>query len=431
MEKLSRFKITKVHAREILDCRWNPTVQVDVYVNGEYAGSGNVPSGRSTGTNEAMELRDGDKRYAGQGVQIAVKNVNEIIGPELVGMDVTEQRRIDEKLIQLDGTENKSHLGANAVMPVSLAVAYAAANSLQIPLYRYLNPNAHVLPVPLLNLINGGKLTSNDLDFQEICIFPIGAETFKEALEIGHAVNSELYEIILEKYGKLAVNVGDEGGFATPITDVRVAMEHLALAVERSGYTNKIVYGFDCAATHLYDNETKVYTVQGEQFTTDDMIDFFKDLLKTYPIATIEDPLDENDVEGFKKIKEELNVQIIGDDFFCTNPRLMKPRIEADAANALLWKFNQVGTLSQAFDAANLAYRSGYGVMVSERSGETEDSAIADLCVALDAGQIKTGAGVRGERTAKYNRLLQIEEQLGSLACYAGENFTNPYKISF
>jgi enolase len=428
---MSKLNITKVHAREILDCRWNPTVQVDVWVNGDHAGSGNVPSGRSTGSNEAKELRDGEKRYAGQGVLKAVENVNNIIGPSLVGMDVTEQRRIDEKLIQLDGTTNKSNLGANAVMPVSLAAAYAAANSLKLPLYRYLNPNAHVLPVPLLNLINGGKLTSNDLDFQELCIFPIGAETFKESMVIGHAVNCELYEIILAKYGKLAVNVGDEGGFATPITDVKVAMEHLALAVQRSGYDDKIVYGFDCAATHLYDKETKLYTVQGEKYNTDDMINFFKDLMKTYPIVSIEDPLDENDVEGFKKIKKELGIQIVGDDLFCTNPALMTPRIEAGAANALLWKFNQVGTLSQAIDAANLAYRSGYGVMVSERSGETEDSAIADLVVALDAGQIKTGAGVRSERTAKYNRLLQIEEQLGSLAKYAGKNFSNPYKISF
>ncbi|MGE4284601.1 MAG: phosphopyruvate hydratase [Clostridia bacterium] len=428
---MSKVKVTKIQAREILDCRWAPTVQVDVWVNDEYAGSGNVPAGRSTGSNEAKELRDGEKRYAGLGVQKAVKNVNEVIAPALIGMDVTEQRRIDEKLIQLDGTSNKSNLGANAIMPVSLAVAYAAANTLGLPLYRYLNPNAHILPVPLLNLLNGGKLTSNDLDFQEFCIFPIGAETFKQSMEIGHAVNCELYEIVLSRYGKLACNTGDEGGFATPITDVMEAMEVLSLAVERSGYANKIVYGFDCAATHLYDKETKLYTIQGEKMTTDDVISFFKDMMKKYPIASIEDPLDEDDIEGFKKIKQELGIQIIGDDLFCTNPELMKPRIEAGAANALLWKFNQVGSLSQAIDAANLAYRSGYGIMVSERSGETEDSAIADLVVALDAGQIKTGAGVRSERTAKYNRLLQIEEQLGSLARYAGKDFANPYKISF
>ncbi len=426
---MAKFQITKVQAREIIDCRWNPTVQVDIWVNNELAGSGNVPSGRSTGTNEAVELRDGEKRYNGNGVKKAVKNVNEIIEPAINGMDVTQQRKIDEKLIKLDGTENKSNLGANAIMPVSLACAYAAANLLGLSLYRYLNPNAHILPVPLFNLINGGKLTSNDLDFQEFCIFPIGAKSFKHSLEIGRAVNDELAEIILERYGKLALNVGDEGGFATPITDVMEAMEVLSLAVVNSGYENEIVYGFDCAATHLYDKERKVYTVQGEEYDTDGMVQFFKDLMKKYPIATIEDPMDEDDVEGFKKITEELDTQIVGDDFFCTNPNLMKPRIKEKGANALLWKFNQVGTLSEALDAANLAYRSGYGVMVSERSGETEDSAISDLVVALDAGQIKTGAGVRGERTAKYNRLLQIEEELGSSAKYAGRNFANTYKI--
>lgn len=426
---MSKFTITKVIAREIIDCRWNPTVQVDVWVNGELAGSGNVPSGRSTGSNEAMELRDGEKRYGGNGVTKAVNNVNEIIAPALIGMDVTQQRKIDEKLIALDGTENKTNLGANAVMPVSLACAYAGAKSLGLPLYRYLNPNAHILPVPLFNLLNGGKLTSNDLDFQEFCIFPVGADTFKHALEIGRAVNDELAKIVLERYGKLALNVGDEGGFATPINDVMEAMEVLSLAVNNSGYADKIMYGFDCAATHLYDKERKIYTVQGKEYDSDGMVQFFKDLMKDYPIATIEDPMDEDDIEGFVKITKELGIQIVGDDFFCTNKKLMKPRIDQGGANALLWKFNQVGTLSEALDAANLAYRSGYGVMVSERSGETEDSAIADLVVALDAGQIKTGAGVRGERTAKYNRLLQIEEELGSLARYAGKEFANPYRI--
>ena len=426
---MTKFQITKVHAREIIDARWNPTVQVDVWVNGELAGSGNVPSGRSTGSNEAMELRDGEKRYGGNGVTKAVNNVNEIIAPALIGMDVTQQRVIDAKLIELDGTENKTNLGANAVMPVSLACAYAGAKSLGLPLYRYINPNAHVLPVPLFNLLNGGKLTSNDLDFQEFCIFPIGADSFKHALEIGRAVNDELAKIVLERYGKLALNVGDEGGFATPINDVMEAMEVLSLAVKNSGYEDLIVYGFDCAATHLYDKERKIYTVQGKEYDSDGMIQFFKDLMEKYPIGTIEDPMDEDDIEGFAKITKELGIQIIGDDFFCTNSRLMKPRIDQGGANALLWKFNQVGTLSEALDAANLAYRSGYGVMVSERSGETEDSAIADLVVALDAGQIKTGAGVRGERTAKYNRLLQIEEELGSLARYAGREFANTYRI--
>ncbi|MFZ7943846.1 phosphopyruvate hydratase [Neobacillus sp. 19] len=427
---MSKFIITNIVAREIIDCRWNPTVQVDVYINNELKGSGNVPSGRSTGSNEAFELRDGEKRYGGMGVQKAVSNVNNIIAKELIGMDVTNQRKIDEVLISLDESANKKNLGANALMPVSLACAYAAANSLNLPLYRYLNPNAHILPVPLFNLLNGGKLTSNDLDFQEFCIFPTGADSFKHALEIGRAVNDELAKIVLEKYGKLALNVGDEGGFATPITDVFEAMEVLSTAVNNSGYADLIEYGFDCAATHLYDKERKVYTIQGKEYDADGIVQFFRDLMKTYPIATIEDPMDEDDVEGFRKITQELGIQIVGDDFFCTNPRIMKPKIEKGGANALLWKFNQVGTLSEAIDAASLAYRSGYGVMVSERSGETEDSAIADLVVALDAGQIKTGAGVRGERTAKYNRLLQIEEELGSLARYAGKEYRNTYRVT-
>ena len=238
-----------------------------------------------------------------------------------------------------------------------------------------------------------------------------------------------VYHIILERYGKLALNVGDEGGFATPINDVMEAMEVLSTAVNNSGYADKILYGFDCAATHLYDKERKVYTVQGKEYDSAGMIQFFKDLMEKYPIGSIEDPMDEDDIEGFANITKELGIQIVGDDFFCTNSKLMVPRIDQGGANALLWKFNQVGTLSEALDAASLAYRSGYGVMVSERSGETEDSAIADLVVALDAGQIKTGAGVRGERTAKYNRLLQIEEELGSLARYAGRDFANPYRI--
>lgn len=428
---MSKFIITNVVAREIIDCRWTPTVQVDVWVNNQLCGTANVPSGRSTGSNEAVELRDGGSRYGGYGVLNAVNNVNEIIAPSLIGMDVTQQRIIDKKLIDLDGTKNKAKLGSNAIAPVSLAIAYSAAKCLGLPLYKYLNPNAHILPVPLFNLLNGGKLTSNDLDFQEFCIFPVGANSFSHALEIGRAVNDELAKIILNRYGKLALNVGDEGGFATPINDVMEAMEVLSLAVNNSGYADKIEYGFDCAASELYDNERKIYTVQGKEYDSDGMVELFKDLMNKYPIATIEDPMDENDIEGFVKITREFGVQIVGDDFFCTNPKLMKPRIEAGGANCLLWKFNQIGTISEALDAANLAYRSGYAVMVSERSGETEDSAIADLVVALDAGQIKTGAGVRGERTAKYNRLLQIEKELGSSAKYAGRDFHNPYRIIF
>ena len=423
---MSKFKITNIKAREILDCRWAPTVRAEVYVDNQIIGQADAPTGRSTGSNEASELRDNEERFSGLGVTKAVENVNEIIAPALIGMDVTEQRKIDYKMIELDGTKNKENLGGNAIIAVSLACARAAANAISLPLYRYINPNAHVLPVPLLNLINGGKLTSNDLDFQEVCIFPVGAKSFKEAMEIGYAVNEELRTIIIDNYGKIAANVGDEGGFAPPIVKIREAMDHLVHAVELSGFADKIVYGFDSAASHFYDKETKLYGLEGNKLTTGEMIDYYKDLIKTYPIATIEDPLDENDVEGFIQATKELGIQIVGDDFFCTNPGLIKERSSLGGANALLWKFNQIGTLSEALDAAEIAFRNSMGIMVSERSGETEDPILADFTVSLNAGQIKTGAGVRSERTSKYNRLLQIEEELGSVAKYAGRDFKMP-----
>jgi len=420
---MKKFKITDVTAREILDCRWNPTVQVDVWVNGEILGRADVPVGRSTGGHEAAELRDKEKRYQGQGVRKAVKNVCQILGPAVIGMDVTDQRKIDEKLRQTDGTKNKSKLGANAIIGVSLAAARAASMAVELPLYRYISCNAHILPVPLFNIINGGKLTSNDLDFQEFCIFPIGAETFSESLEIGNAVYNELRKIIVKKYGKIAANVGDEGGFATPIVKVNEAMDCMVQAVDRSGYEKKIVYGLDCAATHFYDKKSKKYTLEGNKLTTVELLDYYKALIKKYPIKTIEDPFSEDDMEGFLRATKELGIQIIGDDFFCTNPDRIRERAPKGAANALLWKFNQIGTLSEALDAAELSYRNSFGIMVSERSGETEDPIIADLVVGINAGQIKTGSGVRGERTSKYNRLLQIEAELGSQARYGGMDF--------
>ncbi|HEY8463824.1 MAG TPA: phosphopyruvate hydratase [Bacillota bacterium] len=422
-----KYKITGVEAREILDCRWNPTVQVDVWVNNEIMGRADVPAGRSTGANEAKEIRDGEKRFIGLGVTKAVENVNRILGPAVIGMDVTDQRKVDAKLRELDGTPDKSKLGANAILGVSLATARAAANATGLPLYRYLNSNACVLPVPLLNLVNGGKLTSNDLEFQEFCIFPVGAESFREAMEIGREVYEILRGIVVKNYGKIAANVGDEGGFGPPIVKVREALDILVEAVERSPYAKKIVYGLDCATTHLYDAKTKKYSLEGKKLSTDEMIDYFKDLLKSYPIVTIEDPLSEDDVDGFIRATKELGIQIVGDDFFCTNPNRIKERAKLGAGNALLWKVNQIGTLSEAMDAADIAFRHNFGVMVSERSGETEDPMIADLVVALNAGQIKTGAGVRSERTAKYNRLLEIEAELGSQARYAGRNFRLPY----
>lgn len=420
---MTTLRISGVHAREIIDCRGTPTVQVDVVINGGILGRADVPCGLSTGSHEAKELRDGEKRYGGLGVRKAVANVCEVIGPAIKDMDVTAQRLLDQTMIQLDGTKDKSRLGANAILGVSLAAARGAAKALGIPLYRYLNANAHVLPVPLFNLINGGKHASNDLDFQEFCIYPVGAECFAEALEIGVVVNRHVREIIVREYGKLAANVGDEGGCAPPITDVREAMDVLVRAVEHSGYTPKVVFGLDCAATQLFDSGSHTYRLQGKRFTREELLDFYKSLLKDYPIVSIEDPFAEDDIPGFVEATRHLNIQIVGDDFFCTNPDLIRERIKCGAGNALLWKVNQIGTLSEALDAADLAFRHNLGVMVSERSGETEDPIIADLVVGLNAGQIKTGAAVRGERTSKYNRLLQIEEELGSAARYAGRNY--------
>lgn len=420
-------RITNMAAREVLDCRGNPTVQVDVIVDNVILGRADVPAGRSTGAREAQEIRDGGERFGGYGVRKAVTNVTQEILPAVKGMKVTDQRTLDQALISLDGTPNKARLGANAILGVSLAAARAASNALGIPLYRYININAHVLPVPLLNYINGGQHASNDLEFQEFCIFPVGAETFTQALEIGYVVYEELRKIVIDKYGKIAANVGDEGGFAPPIVKVREALDNIALAVKRSGFEDKLVYGLDCAATHLYEPEVGKYRLEGNLLSTDELLSFYKELLKHYPIVTMEDPFSEDDVHGFVRATEELGIQIVGDDFFCTNPKLIKERAEQGAGNALLLKVNQIGTLSEALDAAEMAYRYNYGVMVSERSGETEDPIISDLVVGINAGQIKTGAAVRGERTAKYNRLLQIEEELGERAVYAGRNYRIPF----
>jgi enolase len=422
----TRSAITKVDAMEILDCRGEPTLRVTVSLEDGTVAWADVPAGRSTGAHEAREVRDGGQRYGGRGVKRAIKNVVKEIGPKVAGMDATCQRMLDAALIALDGTQNKGKLGANAIVGVSLAVARAASQSLGIPLYRYLNVNAHVLPVPLVNLINGGKHASNDLEFQEVCIFPVGAETFAEAMEISHRVNSELREIVVKKYGKLAANVGDEGGFAPPVAGVLEALGCLEQAVSRSGHAKKIVYGLDCAATHLYDAKSKKYTLEGKKLTTAQLLEFYRRLLAKFPIASIEDPFSEDDVDGFVAATRELGIQIVGDDFFCTDSERLRKGVRVGAANAMLWKVNQIGTVTEALDAADLAYRSGYGVMVSERSGETEDPMIADITVGLNAGQIKTGAPVRGERTSKYNRLLQIEEELGATATYPGRSFRKP-----
>jgi len=424
---IGRHIITGLKAREVIDCRGTPTVEVDMWVDNVLRARADVPSGRSVGSYEACELRDGGSRYDGLGVLKAVRNVNEIVTREVVGMDVTQQRKIDSLLIELDGSRDKSKLGANALLAVSLAAAKAAASSLEVPLYKYINANGHVLPVPMMNLVNGGKLASNDLDFQEFIIMPVGAENFSQALQITVEVNSKLRALLAAKYGKIAIKVGDEGGCVPPITSIREALDMLQEAVRRTEWEDDIVYGLDAAASHLYDKNSRKYKVEGKQLSSKELIALFKDLVSHYPIVSIEDPLYEDDFEGFARITEELGIQIVGDDLFVTNSERLKKGIDMGAANALLWKVNQIGTLSEAFDAATLALRNGYAVVVSERSGETEDSVIADFAVGLNAGQIKTGAPVRSERTCKYNQLLRIEEELGSSAKYAGRSFRRPF----
>lgn len=321
-----------------------------------------------------------------------------------------------------------SALETNAIIPVSVAAATAAAKHLGLPLYKYLNNNAHVMPVPLLDMLSGGLETDfSSIEIQEFCIFPVGAESFSEATEIGHDVHYKLLEIMVKKYGPMASIVSLDGGFSCASMSIKENMDILVEAVEKAGYSDKVKFGFDMAATHWYDKKTKLYTLEGKKRTTDEVLEIYKDLVKNYPILTMEDPFDETDVAGFVRATQELGIQIVGDDFFVTNPKILKAKMATGAANAMLWKYNQIGTLTQAFDAAQIAFRNGYGVMVSERNGETEDSTLSDLVVALDGGQVKTGNVNRSERVAKYNRLLQIEKELGSEAVYAGEFYKNGY----
>jgi enolase len=419
-------KISKVIGREVIDCRGFPTPEVDIWIGDQFAARAMVPAGRSTGQREAFERRDGGTRWGGQGVRQAVQAINEEIGPAILGMDVRDQRVLDASLCELDGTKNKSRLGANAIVGVSLAVARAGAYATQLPFYKYLNSNAHVIPVPLVNLINGGKLTSNDLEIQEFIVMPVGANDLMEGMQMCYEINFILHDLIVAKYGKIAVNVGDEGGFAPPMHGVDEPMEFLSTAVEKSGYAEHMVYGYDAAASHWYDWDRGIYVFDGKDMTRDQVIDMYVKLCEDYPVASIEDPLWEDDFEGHAILTEKLDgVQIVGDDLFTTNIEYLRQGVEINSANAMLWKFNQVGTITEALDAADFAYRSGYSVQVSERSGETEDTSIADLSVALNCGQIKTGT-TRSERTGKYNQLLRIAEELGSEAVYAGRNFRNP-----
>jgi enolase len=418
--------VTAVRAREVLDCRGLPTVQVDVVLESGVTGTADVPSGRSTGSNEACELRDGGTRFGGFGVREAVANVAGEIAESLLGSPLPDQRSLDRALVDLDGTPDKSRLGANAILGVSLAAARARAEASGLPLYRALNANAHLLPVPLVNLINGGKHASNDLDFQEFIVIPVGADSILEALQISTEVNLALAEILLERYGKSALNTGDEGGYAPAISDPREALGLLHEAVADAGHRGRFRYGLDCAATHYHDRDVGTYAIAGSTRDTEAMIDLYLELIRDFDVITIEDPLDEEDFDGFARLTAESGIQIVGDDLFVTNPERLRAGIAKGAANALLWKVNQIGTLSEAIDAADLAHRNAYKVVVSERSGETEDPIIADLAVALGAGQIKTGAPVRGERTAKYNRLLRISEELGATAVYPGAELAAP-----
>ncbi|WP_457612542.1 phosphopyruvate hydratase [Methanopyrus sp.] len=420
-------RIASVKAREVLDSRGEPTVEVEVELEDGTVGRAMVPSGASTGTYEALELRDGDDRYGGKGVRRAVRNVEEIIAPEIEGLDATTQSDIDRMMIELDGTENKSHLGANAILGVSLAVARAAAKSLGIPLYRYLGgPTARRLPVPFMNVINGGEHAGNELDFQEHMIVPHGFESFSEALRAGVETYHVLGELLEEEYGPISTNVGDEGGYAPPMKDMMEPLDVLVEAIEEAGYApgREIALALDAAASEFYDEDSGTYRAYGQKYTRDELIDVYKDLVSQYPIVSIEDPLHEEDFRGFAKITEELGdkIQIVGDDLFVTNPNRLRKGIEMGAANALLLKVNQIGTLTEALEAGELALHHGYGVMVSHRSGDTEDPFIADLAVALGCGQIKTGAPARSSRTAKYNQLLRIEEDLAGTAEFGPRN---------
>jgi enolase len=425
------FSISLVRARWVLDSRGNPTVETEVYTIARGYGRAIVPSGASTGTHEALELRDGGKEFYGRGVLRAVENVNKIIAPGLIGMDSRRQEDIDRKMLQMDGTPNKSRLGANAILSVSLAVAHAAADTYSLPLFQYLGGVlACTMPVPLMNIINGGKHAGNQLKIQEFKIVPVGAKTFAEALRMGSEVYHSLKAYLREKYGPQAINIGDEGGFSPPMKNTREALDALISAIKNSGYEpgRDVALALDSAASEFYNREKGVYTVDGLELSREKLIEFYEKLVQEYPIISLEDPLHEEDFEGFSILTRSLKIQVIGDDIFVTNVGRLRKGIEVGAANALLLKVNQIGTLTEALEAAKLAMSHEYSVVVSHRSGETEDSTISHLAVALNAGQIKTGAPARGERTAKYNELLRIEEYLGSRARYPGLSAFKHYK---
>ncbi|MHB1341375.1 MAG: phosphopyruvate hydratase [Coriobacteriia bacterium] len=418
--------ITDVLAREILDSRGNPTVEVEIALDDGSWGRAAVPSGASTGAFEAVELRDGDKgRYLGKGVRTAVNNVNEIIAPEIMGVDASDQRALDELLLEIDGTGNKAKLGANAILGVSLAAARAAAESCELTLYSYIGgANAHMLPVPMMNIMNGGAHADNNVDLQEFMIMPVGATTFAEGLrwcaEIYHTLKG-----VLKKRG-LATGVGDEGGFAPDLASNEEALKVIIAAIEEAGYTpgEQIMLALDPATTEIYDTERGVYMLKGEgrELSSAEMVEFWTDLVERYPIISLEDGMSEEDWDGWKLLTDRLGekVQLVGDDLFVTNTERLARGIEMGVANSILVKLNQIGTLTETLECIQMAHRAGYTTVISHRSGETEDTTIADVAVAVNAGQIKTGAPARSDRVAKYNQLLRIEEELCASAEYPG-----------
>jgi len=416
-------KIEAVGAREILDSRGNPTIEVEVALDDRTAARAAVPSGASTGRFEAVELRDGGEWYGGKGVGLAVTGVNEVVNPALAGFDADEQRAVDQVLLDLDGTPNKSKLGANAILGVSLAVARAAAESARLPLFRYVGgPNAHLLPVPMLNILNGGAHADTDVDIQEFMVAPVGAATFSAALEQGVAVYHALKAVLREQ--GLSTGLGDEGGFAPSLRSNREALDLIATAVEKAGLRlgADIVLALDVAASEFYDDSAGHYAFEGGQRSADEMAEYYDELIAAYPIVSIEDPMNEEDWDGWTAMTAAVGdrVQIVGDDLFVTNVERLRRGIDEHAANALLVKVNQIGTLTETLDSVELAHRHQMRCMMSHRSGETEDTTIADLAVATNCGQIKTGAPARSERVAKYNQLLRIEEELHDAARYAG-----------
>ena len=417
-------KITKIHARQVFDSRGNPTIEVDVKTENNHLGRAIVPSGASTGSREALELRDGGNAYFGKGVSKAIANVNEILAPLVKGQNVFDQEAIDQLMIDKDGSENKANLGANAILGVSMAVAHAAAKEKGIPLYKYLGGDkAITLPVPMMNIINGGEHADNSLDIQEFMIVPTKAKSIKEALKMGSEVFHTLKKI-LHSNGHITA-VGDEGGFAPNLKNTKEALSLIVKAIKEAGYENKITIAMDSAASEFYNKDEKKYNLKGENkiLSAHELVDFYAELVEEFPIVSIEDGLDESDWDGFKYMTEKLGskIQIVGDDLFVTNPKILKKGIDQGITNSILIKVNQIGTLSETKAAITMAHQAGYTAVTSHRSGESEDTTIADLAVAYNTGQIKTGSMSRTDRIAKYNQLIRIEEDLGDRAIYPGD----------